>query len=67
MLFAATTYLNNVYSQIGYLSKGAFTDVLSVEPDVKAVQSSDKSFYRMEQLNTVERFNEGIALNYNSI
>ena len=67
MLFASATYLNDVYSQIGYLSKGIFNEVLEVEPDVKAVQSADNSFYRMEQLNTIERFNEGIALSYNSI
>lgn len=67
MLFASATYLNDMYSQIGYLSKGIFNEVLEVEPDVKAVQSADTSFYRMEQLNTIERFNEGIALSYNSI
>ena len=67
MLFASATYLNDVYNQIGYLSKGIFNEVLEVEPDVKAVQSADNSFYRMEQLNTIERFNEGIALSYNSI
>ena len=67
MLFASATYLNDMYSQIGYLSKGIFNEVLEIEPDVKAVQSTDTSFYRMEQLNTIERFNEGIALSYNSI
>lgn len=67
MLFACATYLNDVYSQIGYLSKGVFDQVLSVEPDIKAIKASDNSFYRTEQLKTSERFNEGIALSYNSI
>lgn len=57
--------INDIYNEIGAVGKNVYSDIVSAEPLVNKIENTDKSFYRMVEVDG--RYNRGMALDYNSI